>query len=85
MKKKTNTKKVTKSVTFTHEQSLTLSNNVDNIAEMINSLIVDLEDGTISPLDTVSVLLDIRYDVDQIDRSYIEQLPTKKKKVKVKK
>ena len=82
MKKKTNTKKVTKNFTFTHEQSLTLSNNVDHIAETINSLIVDLEDGTISPLDTVSVLLDIRYDVDQIDRSYIEQLPTKKKKGK---
>ena len=79
MKKKTNTKKVTKSVTFTHEQTLTLSNNVDHITETINSLIVDLEDGTISPVDTVAVLLDIVYDVDQIDRSYMKQLPAKKK------
>lgn len=83
MKKKTNTKKATKSVTFTHEQSsLELSTYVDDIAETINSLIVDLEDGTISPLDTVSVLLDIRYDVDRVFDYIPNNYTPNKKKVK---
>ena len=41
MKKKTNTKKVTKNVTFTHEQSLTLSNNVDHITEISKDGLTD--------------------------------------------